>query len=201
MGGVDELEDLFPLSPFSPSLGGNNLWVTETFCPSLCLCCCVLCDAVRNAGFHSLCSICCTSLRTASPTVDTSLSPSAHALQDLNSLVHMVQAPVEVAFVHQGFDSCTHRESETLTCRVLLPLVPPMLLPGRREESLASQSADTQRILNESGTLNVSVHSCVHCVWNKGSVDKTGRGSVIESVIYWGSRNKIWILIEILIWI
>lgn len=109
------LEDLCPLSLFSLSPGGSNLWVQETFYPSPGPCCHDLCDAVRDAGDHSLCNICCTSLHTASPTVGTVLFPSDHDLQDSDLLVHMVQAPLVVAFAHQGFGSGSHQETETVT--------------------------------------------------------------------------------------
>lgn len=109
------VEDLCPLSLSSLSPEGSNLWVQGTFYPFPGLCCHDLCDAVRDVGDHSLCSICCTSLRTASPTVDTVLFPNDHDLQDSYPSVHTVQAPSVVAYAHQGFGSGNHQESETVT--------------------------------------------------------------------------------------
>lgn len=164
--GDGEEELLSHLSLFSLSPGVSNLWIMGTVCPSPCLCCHDLCDAVRDVGCRSLCSTCCTSLHTPSPTVDTSLFPSAHGLQDLDPSVHMALTPEVVAFVHQGCGSCSHQGSETAssTCRVLLLLLPPRLLPCIREESVVSRSAGIRKTLIESGTLSVNVRSCVHYV-------------------------------------
>lgn len=202
-GGV--VEDLYPLSLFSLFPGESNLWVQETIYPSPGLCCHDLYDAVRDVGDRNLCSLystCCTSLHTASPTADTVLFPNDHDLQDSDPSVHMVQAPSVAAFVHQGFGSGSHQESETATSteRVLLPLLPPRLLPGRKGESLVIQSGDIQKTLIESGILNVSGHNCVHFVWNKGNVGKTDRGSVNGIGIDWGNRSKTWTWTWILIW-
>lgn len=141
----------------------------ETFCPFLpspCLCSHDLCDAVGDVGHHSLCSTCCTSLRTLSPTVDTFLFPSDRGLRDWDPSGHKGAAPEEVAFVHLGCGSGSLQGSETVTetYRVLLLPLPPRLLHGKGEGTVVSQSDDTRKTLIESGTLSVSVHNCVHSV-------------------------------------
>lgn len=113
--GDGEVDHLSLLSLVFLSLGVSNLWIMGTFCPSPCLCCHDLCDAVGDVGCHNLCSTCCTSLHTPSPTVDTFLVPSDHGLRDLDPLVHMALAPEVEAFVHRGYGSGSHQGSETVT--------------------------------------------------------------------------------------
>lgn len=110
-----EVEHLSLLSLFCLSPEGSNLWIMETFSPSPCLCYHDLYDVAGDVGCHSLCSTCCTSPRTPSPTVDNFLFPSAHGHQDLDPLVQMAPGPGEVVFFHQDCDSGSHQEIETVT--------------------------------------------------------------------------------------
>lgn len=110
-----EVDHLSRLSLFFLFPGASNLWIMETFCPSLCLCYHDLCDAVQDVGCRSLCSTWNTSLHTPSPTADTFLFPSAHDLQGLDPSVHTVLAHEEVASVHRGCGSGNHQGSETAT--------------------------------------------------------------------------------------
>lgn len=112
--GDGEVDQLSPLSLFSLSPGVSNLWIKGTICPSLCLCCHDLCDAVKGVGYRILCSICCTSLHTPFPT-DAFPFQSARGLRDSDPSVHMVVARVEVAFVRQGYGSGTPQGSEIVT--------------------------------------------------------------------------------------
>lgn len=57
------------------------------------------------------------------------------------------------------------------------------------------RTAGSRKTWSESATLSGSVHSCVRCVWNKGSGGKNGHGSVSESGSDSGSKSKTWILI------
>lgn len=110
---VGEVGLLFLLSLFFLSPGVRNLWTKERTSLFPGPCCHVLCDAVMHAGCRSLCSTCYTSLCTLSPTVDSSLVPNAHDLQDLDPSVHRVLALEEVAFGHLGYGSESHQGSET----------------------------------------------------------------------------------------
>jgi len=103
--GDGEVEPLALLSLVFLSQRVSSLWMMKTFCPSLCLGCHDLSDAVRDAGCRNLCSTCYTSLRTPSPTVDTALFPSDHGLQDWVPSGQTEATLEEVAFVHQGCGS------------------------------------------------------------------------------------------------
>lgn len=192
---------LLSLSSLSPE--GSNLYLAGTFCLSPGLGCLGLCGAAVDVGRRSLCSTCCTSLCTPSPTVGSYLYPSAHGLRGSDPSVHTALSLEEVASVRRGCGSGSRPVSETvtLTCRVLLLRVPPSLLPGTGEETAVSRSADTRKTLNESGISIVSVRNCARCVENKENGDKTGRESV--NGIDWENKSKTVILIWIwiLIWI
>lgn len=175
--------------------GVSNLWMMQTFFPVLFLCCHDAGDATGDAGCRSLCSTCCTTLRTPSPTVDSALFPNDHDLQDYVPLPRMVVVPEEGAFFHRGCGSGSHQGSGSAseTCRVWELLLHPSLLPDRREESVASRSGDSRKTLTSSGTWTSSVHNCVRYVWSKGNEGRTGHG--IENGIDWEKRSKTWIWI------
>lgn len=80
----DELERLYRLVLSFLSPQGSNFETMVMLFPSLCPCpdCHDLSGTVVDAGFQNLYSICCTSQRTPSPTVDTSRVPIDPDSQD-----------------------------------------------------------------------------------------------------------------------